>query len=164
MLNRSWAGAATGAAALALVAALSGCGSSTPGTPAAGSGTAAHGSAKDSPPALSAGGPDIHVIDLADSFSPDTLQISVGMQFVIDVASNVRASGLTGATCTAGKSQPLPGGMLTVRCQNSSSYEYTATHAGTVTLSATVKPHCTGGTMCPQWVKESHLRVTIASS
>ena len=158
MLNRSWAGAATSAAALTLVAALSGCGSSAPSSAAARGGTAGHGSTKDSPPALSNGGPDIHVVNLADSFSPDTLQISVGMQFVIDVASNVRATGLTGAGCTAGKSQPLPGGMLTVRCQSSSSYEYTAT------LSATVKPHCTGGTMCPQWVKESSLRVTIASS
>jgi hypothetical protein len=40
-------------------------------------------------------------------------------------------------------------------------YLYTAEHPGSVTLSATVRPRCGPGQMCPQWISEPRLQITI---
>jgi len=138
---------------LGLAGAVSGCASSAPG------GTAApHPSspgAKTSPPAAAA--PIIVVVRLSSAFSPRSLRLSVGQQFMVIVSKDVKVSGpdLPG-DCTSGGTT----GVLSVRC-SAGGYLYTAEHAGSAVLSATVQPLCAAGTMCPQWIAEASLKVVV---
>jgi len=50
--------------------------------------------------------------------------------------------------------------MLTVRCTSGAFY-YTAQRPGTAELMATVRPSCARGSMCPQWIAEATLKITI---
>ena len=50
--------------------------------------------------------------------------------------------------------------MLTVRCMSGAFY-YTALRPGTAELMATVRPRCAPGSMCPQWIAEATLTITI---
>jgi hypothetical protein len=109
------------------------------------------------------GGPNIPVVELKNSFSPSTLQLGVGQQFELIIGKSVMVSGLSVAGCTASKPAPVPGGLLSLQCKSGTDYMYNAEHAGTATLSATVRPHCSAGTMCPQWIAKPTLKVTISS-
>jgi len=152
---------ATAAAAVAATAALSACGSatppaSTPSSPAASS--PAHGHAS-SPPALA---PIIRAVTLNTTFSPDTLSLAVGMKFQVIVSSSVVPSGLSlPAHCAPGVSYAANDGMLSVTCPAGGGYLYTTEHPGTTVLSATVRPRCSPGQICPQWIKDAALKVTI---
>jgi hypothetical protein len=155
--------ARTALAVLALGGALSACGT-------AGGNAAANHLATTSSPASSSSGhparssppvaapPDITVVRLTASFAPGQLQLSVGHQFLLIVSPSVQAKGLEAtAGCTSGTAA---GGLLSVRC-TSGGYLYTAEHPGTATISATVRPHCNPGQMCPQWLAEPQLHITI---
>jgi hypothetical protein len=104
----------------------------------------------------------IRVVNLAATFSPDALQMGVGQKFFLSVSKSVQVSGLSVPSgCPSGHSIEVANGMMSVQCQ-SGGYYYTGQRAGTTALTVTVRPHCTSGTMCPQWVKEATLRITIS--
>lgn len=174
MRTVSIAGAAL--AVLVLGSALSACG--TPGANAAGKGPTSTSSPAPSAPGRSsppsppvAAPPDIAVVRLGTSFSPSSLRLSVGQQFLLIVNASVRARGLDAAGCGSTASAPVASaptasataadGLLSVRCASGGGYLYTAEHSGTGIISATVGPHCSPGQMCPQWLDEPQLRVTI---
>ena len=118
------------------------------------------GRSSPSPPPVAAP-PDIILVRLGAAFSPSSLRISVGQQFLITVSKTVQARGLeTAAGCASGAARPAVGGLLSVRCA-SGGYLYTAEHPGTATISATVGPRCSPGEMCPQWMSEPKLQLTI---
>jgi hypothetical protein len=135
---------------LGLAGPLSACASSAPG------GTASHGT---SPPAAAA--PIVFVVRLRSAFSPRSLRLGVGQQFMVIVSKAVKVSGpdLAGA-CTSGVIGSATTGVLSVRC-SAGGYLYTAEHVGSAVLSATVQPQCTPGTICPQWVADTSLKITV---
>jgi hypothetical protein len=59
-----------------------------------------------------------------------------------------------------GTTTQIDGGMLTVRCTSGAFY-YTAQRPGTAELMATVRPNCARGSICPQWIAEATLKITI---
>jgi hypothetical protein len=124
---------------------LSGCASSAP----------AKSPPRTSPPA--AAGPIVFVVRLGAAFSPRSLRLGVGQQFMVIVNKAVKVSGpdLAGA-CTSGATT----GVLSVRCSGGG-YLYTAEHAGSAVLSATVQPLCAPATICPQWVAEASLKINV---
>jgi glucose/arabinose dehydrogenase len=77
----------------------------TPATPAASS------PARSSPlsPA-SAAPPDVTVVRLAAGFSPATLRLRVGQQFLLTVSPGVQARGLDAAGCASGRGETFAGG------------------------------------------------------
>ena len=127
--------------------------------PSAPSHPSSPGTSSPSPPV--AAPPDITVVRLGSAFSPSSLRVSVGQQFLITVSKTVQARGLEPAAgCASGSARPAAGGLLSVRCA-SGGYLYTAEHPGTATISATVGPRCSPGEMCPQWMSEPRLQLTI---
>jgi hypothetical protein len=105
--------------------------------------------------------PGIVVVRLAATFSSAVLRLNVGQQFLVTVSKSVQASGLGfPGGCTAGTTAQIASGLLSGRCV-AGGYLYTAEHAGSAVLSATVRPRCAAGTMCPQWITEAHLKITI---
>jgi hypothetical protein len=165
-------------AGLALTGALCACGSAThnasagvgagaslsssPATPSSPTTTSPAPSSPghaSSPPI--AGDPIIFAVRLgAGGFQPKTLRISPGQHFVVIVDSSVKASGPGLPSSCSGISAPIDDGMLTVQC-TSGDFSYTAQRAGTAELMATVRPRCSPGTMCPQWIAEATLKITI---
>lgn len=111
-----------------------------------------------SPPAI--GGPIIFAVRLGSSFQPNTLRLSPGQQFEVIVESSVKASGPGLPGSCNGSTATVYGGMLTVRCASGDFY-YTAQRPGTADLMATVRPRCSPGVMCPQWIAEATLKITI---
>jgi hypothetical protein len=163
--DRVWAIGGGAIAVLGLAGALSGCAAAAGGSASLGSQPGMHAPSSSPNPSLpgSGGGPNIPVVELNNSFSPSTLRIGVGQQFELFIGKRVNVSGLSVAGCASGQPVPLPGGLLSVQCKPGGGYMYSAEHAGTATLSATVRPRCSAGTMCPQWVAEPALKVTISS-
>jgi hypothetical protein len=162
---------------LALTAVLCGCASTTQTSASAGASTSASAtsvpSAATSPaapaapgasssPARSggpaAGAPIIFAVRLDHGFSPSTLRLSPGQHFVVTVASSVKAGGML-SSCSSNTAD-VDNGMLSVHC-TSGTYYYTAERAGTVVLTASVRPDCSGGGMCPQWIAVATLKITI---
>ena len=113
-----------------------------------------------SPPPVAAP-PHITVVRLGPAFSPDRLRLSVGGQFLVSVSPNVHATvlGITPG-CAPGAASTTTGGPVSVRCA-SGGYLYTAERPGSAVISATVGPRCSPGQMCPQWLSEPRLQVTI---
>jgi hypothetical protein len=141
---------------LALTGALCACGSaaqhSAPaGPPAAG---------PSSSPAPASAAPVVFAVRLGHGFQPSTLRISPGQHFVVTVDSSVRASGPGLPSSCPGTTTRIDGGMLTVRCTSGAFY-YTAQRPGTAELIAAVRPRCAQGSMCPQWIVEATLKITI---
>lgn len=160
------------ATVLAATVALAACGSTTTsgGNPAAGkpsspsaSPSAPGSSAKPGPrSAPPPAGPMITVVRLGTTFSPDTLSLASGQKFEVIVSTSVEPSGdAFPQHCAAGTVYPVGDGMLSVTCPASGSYLFTAGHPGTTTLTATVHPHCFPGEMCPQWITEAVLHITV---
>ena len=165
-------------AMLATLATASGCASGSGTTASAGS-SGQHTASQSSPadpsapgsspslPSMGGGGgaaaPNIPVVRLGTSFSPSTLQLGAGQQFVVIVSKSDKASGsgISGG-CSAAQAAQFSSSMLTLRCDGDS-YLYTTHKAGSTVLSVTVKPNCTTGTMCPQWIARASLRLTISS-
>lgn len=156
-------------AGLALTGALCACGSAAPPSAPAGAGTgtssattpaAPPSAGRSSSPAPVSAAPVIFTVRLSRSFQPRTLRIAHGQQFVVTVDSSVRASGSGVPSSCAGATTPIDGGMLTVRCTSGAFY-YTAQRPGTAELTATVRPRCARGSMCPQWITEATLKITI---
>lgn len=105
--------------------------------------------------------PDIAVVRLGTGFSPGSLRLSVGQQFMLIVNASVQAKGLDAAGCGSAASATAVDGLLSVRCVQGG-YLYTAEHSGTGIISATVGPRCNPGQMCAQWLAEPRLHVAIA--
>lgn len=158
----------TAAAILAVTAALSACGSATttnkpaaagPSSPSA---TSTPSSPAPSLPISGGGAPMITAIRLSTTFSPDTVTLAAGQKFQVIVSSSVAPTG-TGFPhpCSSGASYSAAGNMLSVSCPTSGGYLFTAEQAGTTSLTATVKPNCSPGEMCPQWITEAVLHITI---
>jgi hypothetical protein len=108
--------------------------------------------------------PNIPVVQLGTSFSPSTLKLGAGQKFVVIVSKGDKpsGSGISGP-CTPAGAATFSSSILSLSCQGSS-YLYTTQRAGTTVLSVTVKPACSSGTMCPQWIAKASLRVTVSSS
>lgn len=141
---------------LALAGALCACGSATQqSTPAA---AGASGTSSTISPV--SGAPIIFAVRLGSAFKPGTLRLSPGQHFVVNVDSSVKASGLGMSGSCSDTTTKIDDGMLTVRCASGTFY-YTAQRPGTAELRATVRPSCTHGHMCPQWMAEATLKVTI---
>ena len=168
MLNRIAVSAAlTG---LALTGALCACGSaaqhsgpagagtSTPPSTTAPAGPSSPGRSKSPAPVPAA--PVIFAVRLGPGFQPRTLRISPGQHFVVTVDSSVRASGPDVPGSCPGTTAQIDGGLLTMRCISGVFY-YTAQRPGTAELVATVRPRCARGSMCPQWITEATLTITI---
>ena len=104
----------------------------------------------------------ITAIHLATSFTPGTITLAAGQKFQVIVSTDVAPTG-SGfpQPCASGASYPVADGMLSVTCPSSGDYTYTAERSGTTTLTATVRPRCAPGQMCPQWITEAALAVTI---
>jgi hypothetical protein len=157
-------------AGLALTGALCACGSAAQHSAPAGAGAGTASSATTPPAAPSAGGsssaapvsapPVIFAVRLGRAFQPRTLRISLGQQFTVIVDPSVRASGPDLPNSCSSVPARIDGGMLTVRC-TSGAFSYTALRPGTAELTATVRPRCAPGSMCPQWVTETTLKITI---
>jgi hypothetical protein len=165
MLKRTPVSAAL--AGLALAGALSACGSAAGHGASAGAASASTMSTTTSSAARSelpagsgARAPMILVVRLGTGFNPGTLRISPGQHFVISVSSSVKASSPGVPGSCSGTTTRIDGGMLTVRCVSGAFY-YTAERAGTTELIATVRPKCVRGRMCPQWMTEAKLKITI---
>jgi hypothetical protein len=157
-------------AGLALAGALCACGSAAQHSASAGAGGGTRSStatsagppspgASSSPAPVSAA-PVIFAVRLGRGFQPRTLRISPGQHFVVTVDSSVRASGPGVPSSCPGTAARIDGGMLTVRCTSGAFY-YTALRPGTAELMATVRPRCARGSMCPQWIAEATLKITI---
>jgi lipoprotein-anchoring transpeptidase ErfK/SrfK len=168
-------------AGLALTAALCACGSATqhsaptaagasvpsstttpakPSSPASPSPAKPSSPGRSSSPAPVSAAPIIFAVRLGHGFQPSTLRISPGQHFVVTVDSSVKASGPGVPSSCSGTTAPIDGGMLTVRCTSGAFY-YTAQRPGTAELMATVRPHCARGSMCPQWIAVTTLKITI---
>ena len=155
---------------LALTGALCACGSAAQHSAAAGAGASMPSSkatpAKPSSPGRSSfpapvsSAPVIFAVRLGSGFQPNTLRISRGQHFVVTVDSSVKASGPGVPSSCPGTTARIDGGMLTVRCTSGAFY-YTAQRPGTAELVATVRPSCARGSMCPQWIAEATLKITI---
>ncbi|HEX2821331.1 MAG TPA: hypothetical protein VHO07_14345 [Streptosporangiaceae bacterium] len=155
---------------LALTGALCGCGSAAQHSAAAGAGASMPSSkatpakpsspGRSSSPASVSGAPVIFTVRLGSGFEPSTLRISPGQHFVVTVDSSVKASGPGVPSSCSGNTARIDGGMLTVRCTSGAFY-YTAQRPGTAELMATVRPSCARGSMCPQWIAEATLKITI---
>jgi hypothetical protein len=165
----TWMRAAPVIAALAVTAMLTACGSqslagsgvagSSPGSPAA----------RSSSPGMSASPPRgtadnvAAVVNLAASFSPPAVRLRVGQQFLVVVSPDVQADGIPWpGGCTAGTTGPVAGGLLTAQCLGGGRYLYTALRSGSITVTATVRPRCAPGSVCPQWMTSARLAVTIS--
>jgi hypothetical protein len=154
---------------LALTGVLCGCGSAAQGTSAGAGGgiqsstTAPAGpspAGRSSSPAPVSAAPIIFAVRLGRGFQPGTLRISPGQHFVVTVDSSVRASGPGVPSSCPGTTARIDGGVLTVRCTSGTFY-YTAQRPGTAELTAMVRPRCARGSMCPQWIAEATLKITI---
>ena len=163
MLNRIAVSAAlTG---LALTGALCACGSAAQYSGPAGAATSMPSSATapagpSSPGRSRSPAPVISAVRLGPGFQPRTLRISPGQHFVVTVDSSVRASGPDVPGSCPGTTTRIDGGMLTMHCTSGVFY-YTAQRPGTAELMATVRPRCARGSMCPQWITEATLKITI---
>jgi hypothetical protein len=104
----------------------------------------------------------IPVVQLGASFSPAALRLGVGQQFEVTVSSDVQVT-WTGLPdyCPAGLTTQVAGGLLALQCTPGGAYLFTAEQPGTAILAATVQPVCAPGTMCPQWITEASLKITI---
>lgn len=120
------------------------------------------GAAATSPggPSPTAGAPVVVVVRLGAAFSPRTVRLGVGQQFVVMVSKTVKVSGDISGDCQSGGTSTAGDGVLSVRC-SAGNYLYTAKRAGSSMLSATVRPRCKAGTICPQWVSEANLNITV---
>ncbi|HEY3954366.1 MAG TPA: hypothetical protein VGM53_13395 [Streptosporangiaceae bacterium] len=106
--------------------------------------------------------PIIIVVKLTTTFTPATLQLAVGQQFELSVDGSVEAAGPDiPSTCPGSAPAGGSDGMLLAQCVGNGSYLYTAVQPGSFVLSATVRPHCSPGIMCPQWITEPNLAITI---
>ena len=161
---------------LALTGVLCACGSAAQHSASAGAGTAMPSSTTTTTTTATPAGPPspgrrsspvpvsvapvIFAVRLGRSFQPGTLRISPGQHFVVTVDSSVRASGPGVPGSCPGTTARIDGGMLTMRCTSGVFY-YTAQRPGTAELMATVRPRCARGSMCPQWITEATLTITI---
>lgn len=128
--------------------------SGTNGSPQAPA-SSATATASPSPPPVG-GAPMIRVVRLGSSFSPKAIQLGVGQRFEVIVSKTVKVSGLD---CTPGSAGGAVTG-LSVKCESGNPV-YTAERAGTTVLTATVRPRCPPGSMCPQWITEASLTITV---
>jgi hypothetical protein len=178
MRNRMSAPAILAMVLFAVMTAASGCGSGSPratSTAATGKPTAGHSTSPATSPATrfsspstsgglpnpGAAGPNIPAVALGTKFSPDTLQLGVGQQFMVTVSSSVRPSGSgIDGDCTAATAAAFTSTMLSLRCDGNS-YLYTVRKAGSAALSVTVRPACSAGSVCPMWITVATLRLTI---
>jgi hypothetical protein len=160
------------AAVLAAAAALSACGSASTGTsaapakpaasasPAPGTASSAPSAPRPSPPG--AAPPIILAVRLGATFAPDTVTVAAGQKFQVIVSTSVSPAGAGfPQPCSPGAAYPVADGLLSVSCPAAGAYLFTAEHPGTTTLAATVRPRCSPGEMCPQWITEATLRITI---
>jgi hypothetical protein len=111
-------------------------------------------------PAPVSAAPVIFAVRLGSGFRPGTLRISPGQHFVVTVDSSVRASGPGVPGSCPGTAARIDGGVLSVRCRSGGFY-YTALRPGTAELTAAVRPRCVPGRMCPQWIAEARLTITV---
>jgi len=156
--------------ALALTGVLCACGSAAQHSASTGAGGGTPSSTttpagpspagRSSSPAPVSAAPVISAVRLGRRFQPGTLRISPGQHFVVIVDSSVRASGPGVPGSCPGTTTRIDGGMLTVRCTSGAFY-YTAQRPGTAELMAAVRPRCARGSMCPQWIAEATLKITI---
>jgi hypothetical protein len=168
MLKRIPVGAAL--AGLALTGVLCACGSAAQHSGSAGAGTGMPSSAttpagppspgRGSSPAPVSPAPVIFAVRLGRSFQPGALRVSPGQHFVVTVDSSVRASGPGVPGSCPGTTARIDGGVLAVRCRSGALY-YTALRPGTAGLTAAVRPRCAPGSMCPQWIAEVTLTITV---
>lgn len=151
---------------------LSACGSATPASTPAASPAASSPAASPAPsssapaaghaPSPPLGAPIIIAVHLGTAFTPDTLSLAAGLKFQVIVSPTVAPSGLSfPAHCAAGTTYAVNDGLLSVTCPAGGGYLFTAERAGTTVLSATVRPRCSPGQMCPQWITDAALKLTI---
>ena len=106
----------------------------------------------------------IRAVTLNTTFTPATVTLAAGQKFQVIVSSSVSPTGPGFPhPCSAGAAYAAADGMLSVSCPASGGFLYTAEHSGTTTLTATVRPSCSPGEMCPQWITEATLQVTITN-
>jgi hypothetical protein len=107
--------------------------------------------------------PAVFIVRLDSGFSPAVMHLGVGPRFLLMVGATVNAAiGGMPASCPLGSTSAV-GADLSVQCGPTGTYLFTAEHAGTAVVTAVVKPSCTPGTACPDWVTDARLTVTITT-
>jgi hypothetical protein len=175
MRNRISAAVVLVVAMLASIAAVSGCASKAAPHASGGSSgkptASSHPSSDPSPsrpassrPVVGGGVPMVPVVRLGTAFSPRTLKLGAGQEFLVIVngADQPTGSGISGPSCTPAATARFSSDLLSLRCQNGS-YLYGARRAGSAELSVSVRPHCAAGVMCPQWMASATLKLAISN-
>lgn len=88
-----------------------------------------------------------------------TVQLVVGQKLTVQFTTGVSAT-------PKPSSCPQPGGSDVVRqlCSKNDDLSYQAVAPGTSSMVFTVKPKCTTGAVCPDWVQQAHISVHVAKS
>jgi hypothetical protein len=88
-----------------------------------------------------------------------TVQLVVGQKLTVQFTTGVPAK-------PKPSSCPQPGASDVVRqlCSSSDDLSYQAVAPGKSSMMFTVKPKCKSGAVCPDWVQEAHISVTVAKS
>ncbi|MBO0868871.1 MAG: hypothetical protein J2P15_09925 [Micromonosporaceae bacterium] len=172
----SWLRISGAMAMLGVALALSGCGGQ-PVTGAAGPGTPTAAPPTSSPGTPSPGAPSpgssstvpgsgrstAAVVQLGAGFAPSSVRLRIGQQFLVIVSDRVTATGVAGpGACPAAAVRSVARGLLTAQCMAGGRYLFTAERSGTATVTAVVKPKCPAKSVCPLWIAEPALQVTIA--
>lgn len=114
-------------------------------------------------PAVPTAPPAVLIVRLDSGFSPAAMHLGVGQRFLLLVSATVNAAVAgTPASCPLGATSAV-GADLSVQCGPTGTYLFTAEHAGTAVVTAVVKPSCTPGTACTDWVTDARLTVTITT-
>lgn len=165
----TWKRAARVAAVLAAAAALTACDSASltgTGSAAPPPGSSAPGSSEPDAPGPAPEEPghgSPAVVNLRVSFSPSAVRLRAGQQFQVVVSPAVKATAIPWpGACPAGTARTVAGGLLSARCLTDGRYLYTALRAGTTIVSATVRPRCAPGSICPTWITDARLTVVIS--
>lgn len=91
-------------------------------------------------------------VRLDGGFSPSSVTLAVGQRFELTVSDSVKAGGLD---CDSA------GGLLRVSCPGGGVYVFTAERQGSTVVSTTVRPNCSGHSLCPQWIALPRLKIII---
>jgi hypothetical protein len=91
---------------------------------------------------------------------PGRVRLVVGQQLTVHFN--------TGTTVQPSQSNcaknPATGGVLRQLCGSDGDYRYQAVAPGSSSMVFTIKPKCSAGAVCPDWVQQAHFSVSVSKS
>lgn len=121
--------------------------------------------ASTTPPA--SGSSTVVTVEINASTAAKPVHLQVGQQLRIRVSPDVAigAGADRGARpCPQAQSAPGGGRVLKQLCEPGNNEVYQAIHPGTVTMLFSVRPKCTAGEVCPDWIRALRLPVTVTKA